>query len=207
MNTDHLERSPMLIPPTVEDIRNLGFEWPKNILIEQYCVTDGLVVDLFRTLGKLMKARSEIHDVLEKISGIADLEQIYEMKRQADKHDEVIGYLREIQAAFGKRELEPTDLLLPIWPQLGITYASEVRPLTKSEVGQWLKSSSVRYAWTEWWGYTHLHWLSRQEVEQRIQPHLVDPGSGFPHYGYLASEWRTNENKTILVFCMCYWPI
>jgi hypothetical protein len=196
----------MIRNPTGEEIRNLGFEWPKNILIEQYSVMDGLGVNLFQTIGKLMKARSEINDVLEKISGIADAEQIYEMRLQADKHDEVISYLREIQAALEKRKLVPTDLLLPIWPQLGIPHASEVRPLPKAEVGQWLKSSAVRYAWTEW-GYTHLHWLSRQEVEQRIQPHLVDPGSGFPHYGYLASEWRTNENKTILVFCMCYWPI
>ena len=196
----------MFRKPTVDEIRNLGFEWPKYTLIEQNCVMDGLRIDLFRTIGKLMKARSEINDVLEEISGIADAEQIYEMKLQADKHDEVIGYLRGIQAAFEKKKLVPTDLLLPIWPQLGIIHASEVRPLTKAEVGQWLKSSAVRYAWTEW-AYTHLHWLSRQEVEQRIQPHLVDPSSGFPHYGYLASEWRTDENKTILVFCMCYWPV
>ncbi len=192
--------------PTVDQIRDLGFEWPKDMLIEQYCETDGLSVDLIPIIGKLMKARSEINNILEEISGKADFEQIYEMKRQADRHDEVIGYLREIQAAFEKRKLVPTDLLLPIWPLLSIPHASEVRPLTKAEVSQWLESSAVRCAWTDS-VYTHLHWLSRQEVEQRIQPDLFDPDSGFPHYGYLASEWRTNENETILVFCMCYWPI
>jgi hypothetical protein len=192
--------------PTVDEIRNLGFDWPKNILIEQYCYMDGLRVDLFRTLSKLMEARSEIHDVLEKISGKADVEQIYEMKRQAEKHDEEIGYLRQIQAAFEHKQMGPTDMLLPVWRKLGIAYADEVRPLTKAEVERLLESSAVRCAWTDW-RYTHLHWLSRQEVEQRILPHLVDPGSGFPHYGYLASEWRGDDSEPILVFCMHYWPI
>lgn len=196
----------MTCSPTVDEIRNLGFEWPKNILIEQYCETDGSRVHLIPTIGKLMQARSEINDVLEKISGKADFEQIYEMRRQAEKHDEVIGYLREIQATFEKRELVPTDLLFPIWHKLGIADAVEVRALRKAEVGQWLGSSSVRCAWTDW-TYTHLHWLSRQEVDRRILSHLVDPGSVLPNYWYLASEWCADGTETILVFCMCYLPI
>ncbi len=192
--------------PTVEEIRTLGFEWPKNMLIEQCCETDGLSVDLILIIGRLMKCRSEIEDVLEIISARADFEQIYEIKRQADEHDEVIGYLREIQSAFEKRKLGPTDLLLPVWPLLGIPYASEARPLTKAEVSQRLESDEVCCAWTDLL-YTHLHWLSRQEVKQRIQPDLSDHDSGLPHYGYLATEWCTNENKRILVFCRCYWPI
>lgn len=49
--------------PTIADIRSLGFEWPKYPLIEQYCVMDELQVDLWGTIGKLTKARSEINDV------------------------------------------------------------------------------------------------------------------------------------------------
>jgi hypothetical protein len=190
--------------PTVDEIRNLGFEWPKNILIEQYCVMhDGPGVDLFRTIGKLMKARSEINDVLEQFKRKGDWEQEREIIRQGDKHNEVIGYLRRIQAAWEKRELEPTDLLLPIWPHLGIPGTVEVRELTNAEVGQLLESSAVRCAWTDA-GYAQLHLISRQEVEQRILPHLFDPGLGIPYYGYLASEWHTNDGETIVIFCLYY---
>ena len=192
--------------PTVEEIRNLGFEWPKNILIEQYCYMDGLRVDLFRTLGKLMKARSEIYDLWVQFKREANTEQECEINLQAEKHDEVISYLRKIQAAFEKKGMGPEDLLRPIWHHLGISGVIEVRPLTRAEACQLLESNAVLCAWTEW-TYTHLHWISRQEVEQQILPHLVDSGPEFPFYAYMASEWRGGRgcvDETILLFCMYY---
>lgn len=39
-------------------IRNLGFEWPKYALIEEYAVTEGGKVDLAQTIEKLSSSRS-----------------------------------------------------------------------------------------------------------------------------------------------------
>ena len=194
----------MFRKPTVDEIRNLGFEWPKYKLIEQYCFMDGLGVDLFRTLGKLMKALADLDDLSYKATDLRR-HRSNEMAVQALRHEDVIRYLRLIQATFEQRELGPTDFLLPAWPMLGITRASEVQELRKAEVGQWLDSSGVRCAWTEF-TYMQLRWLSRQEVKE-VRPDLVEPSPGFPHYGYKASEWRTDEAETILLFCLYYWPI
>jgi hypothetical protein len=190
--------------PTVDEIRNLGFEWPKYPLIEQYCVMDGLGVDLFQTLGKLMRALAELEDLSYKATELRRYGS-HEIAVQAMHHEEAIFYLRQIQATFEKRGLARMDFLLPAWPMLGITRASEVRDLTIAEVDRWLESSAVRCAWTEWTSM-QLRWLSRKEVEE-VRSDLVEPSEGFPPLGYMASEWRTNENETILVFCMYYWPI
>lgn len=180
--------------PTIADIRSLGFEWPKYPLIEQYCVMDELQVDLLGTIGKLTKTRSEINGVPGQR---ADPEHQY---------DQAVAYLREIQAAAEQKLREPADFLRALWPMLGVSPAAEVRPLTKAEVHHWLQAGPGRCAWTEF-RYTQLRWLSRQEVEKQVIPLLVDPERGFPWHGYLASEWRTEENEIILVFCLCYWPI
>jgi len=198
------ERSLMIRSPTIDEIQNLGFEWPKYTLIEQNCVMDGLRVDLFRTIGKLMKALAELEDLSFKATEV-NRYRSNEIAVEAFHHEDAIRYLRSIQAAFEKRELGLTDYLVPAWPMLGITRASEVRALTIAEVDQWLESSAVRCVWTDWTSM-QLRWLSRKEVEE-IRSALLEPSDGFPPYGYMASEWCTDEGETFLLFRLYYWPI
>jgi hypothetical protein len=100
--------------------------------------------------------------------------------------------------------LQPT--LDDLWPALGVARAIHIRSLTIADVDQRIESGAVRFALT---GYldTQLSWLSRPEVRQRVRPLLIEPEAGFPANGYLADEWHTEENESIIVFCHCYWPI
>lgn len=190
--------------PILREIRSLGFEWPKYRLIKRYCLRDGLRIDLFRTTARLMKALAELEDVSFKATE-ANRYRSNEIAVKALHYEEAIRYLRSIQAAFEKRELGMTDYLAPAWSLLGITRASEVRKLTIAEVDQPLRSSEVRCAWTIWTSM-QLRWLSRKEVEE-IRSALLEPSDGFPPYGYMASEWCTDEGETFLLFCLYYWPI
>jgi hypothetical protein len=42
---------------TVDEIRQLGFEWPKYPIIEEYCFAEENVVDLGGTLEKMRSSR------------------------------------------------------------------------------------------------------------------------------------------------------
>ena len=43
---------------SVRDIRNLGFDWPKVALIEEYCVIEDGKVDLSRTIERMQSSRA-----------------------------------------------------------------------------------------------------------------------------------------------------
>ncbi|MFC1848617.1 hypothetical protein ACFL27_00270 [candidate division CSSED10-310 bacterium] len=43
---------------SAHDIQNLGFDWPKYALIEQYCVIEDGKVDLTRTIEKMQSSRA-----------------------------------------------------------------------------------------------------------------------------------------------------
>jgi hypothetical protein len=179
--------------PTVEDIRRLGFEWPKYPLVEQYCVESEGQIDLAQTIGKLL-------DKL--LRAPAEFSQAPESRAEAaGQCNQAIDYLREIQVAVEK-QWRPQSL----WRQLGVKRAERIRDLTKTEVDALLGSRRVRCAGTDDF-HPCLGWLSQVEVE-RIQPSVVDPGTLSPSgYVYWASEWQTDENETILVFSSVYLPI
>jgi FimV-like protein len=117
------------------------------------------------------------------------------------QREHAVARLSEIGPLPESASSQPT--LGDLWPTLGVARATRVRSLTIAEVDQWLESGAVRCALTEW-THTQLSWLPGPE---RVRPLLVEPEAGFPADGYLAEEWRTDENEIILVFCHCYWPI
>jgi hypothetical protein len=43
---------------SANEIRNLGFDWPKYLLVEEYCVMDGGKVDLAKTIERLQASRA-----------------------------------------------------------------------------------------------------------------------------------------------------
>ena len=43
---------------SANEIRNLGFDWPKYLLVEEYCVMDGGKVDLAQMLEGLQASRA-----------------------------------------------------------------------------------------------------------------------------------------------------
>ena len=43
---------------SADDVRNLGFDWPKYSLIEKYCVMGGSKVDLTQTLERMQSSRA-----------------------------------------------------------------------------------------------------------------------------------------------------
>jgi len=43
---------------SANEIRNLGFDWPKYLLVEEYCVMDGGKVDLAKTIEGLQASRA-----------------------------------------------------------------------------------------------------------------------------------------------------
>ena len=43
---------------SINDIRNLGFDWPKYVLIEKYCVIEDGKVDLSRTIESMESSRA-----------------------------------------------------------------------------------------------------------------------------------------------------
>ncbi len=165
---------------------------------------DGLRVDLFRTIGRLMKALAELEDLSYKDTEV-HRHGSNETAVQVLQHQDAIRYLRLIQTAFEKRELGPADLLAPAWSLLGIAHASEVQALTIAEVDQRLGTNAARCAWTES-TFMQLRWLSRNELEE-VRSALLEPSDGFPAHGYMASEWRTDEGERFLLFRLYYWPV
>ena len=43
---------------SVRELQGLGLEWPKHVLIEEYCVMEGGKVDLHGTLERMQSSRS-----------------------------------------------------------------------------------------------------------------------------------------------------
>ena len=43
---------------SAHDIRNLGFDWPKHALIEEYCVLEDGKVDLTGTIERMQSSRA-----------------------------------------------------------------------------------------------------------------------------------------------------
>ena len=43
---------------STHDIQNLGFDWPKYVLIEKYCVIEDGKVDLTRTIERMQSSRA-----------------------------------------------------------------------------------------------------------------------------------------------------
>lgn len=41
-----------------EDIRSLGFDWPKYVLVEEHCVMEEAKVDLAKTTARLQSSRA-----------------------------------------------------------------------------------------------------------------------------------------------------
>ena len=96
---------------SANDIRGLGFDWPKYALIEEYCVIEDGKVDLARTIERMQSSRAyyqkQINDAFAfKIKSGADYSDFTDrfddyarMKRDLDM---AISYLEEIiKAASG----------------------------------------------------------------------------------------------------------
>ena len=43
---------------SVDDIQNLGFNWPKYALVQEYCVLEDGLVDLTRTIERMQSSRA-----------------------------------------------------------------------------------------------------------------------------------------------------
>lgn len=43
---------------SVDEIRGLGFDWPRNALIEEYCVIEAGKVDLTRTIERMQSSQA-----------------------------------------------------------------------------------------------------------------------------------------------------
>jgi hypothetical protein len=98
----------MSVKPSVEEIRERGYEWPKYALIQEYAVIEDGQVDLSATLEKLRSSRSFYQGQLNeafafKTSTGADyadftdrFEEYARMKRELGQ---AIAYLEEIVEA------------------------------------------------------------------------------------------------------------
>ena len=100
--------SPML---SVEEIQNLGFEWPKHPLIKQYLIAESGRIDLPQTIDRMRASRAFYQK---------QINEAYAFKRQTgadyadftDRFDDIarmerelgssIAYLEEIVAAAGE---------------------------------------------------------------------------------------------------------
>jgi hypothetical protein len=96
---------------SVEEIRNLGFEWPKHSLIKQYLIVEGGRIDLPQTMDRMQSSRAFYQK---------QINEAYAFKRQTgadyadftDRFDDIarierelgksIAYLEAILAAAGK---------------------------------------------------------------------------------------------------------
>jgi len=103
---------------SVDDIRALGFEWPKHALIEQYCVTEHDKIDLVQTLHELQSSRAFYQQ---------QISQAYAFRQQTgadyvdftDRHDDnvqmkyrlerAVAYLESILEALGASQGTETD--------------------------------------------------------------------------------------------------
>ena len=93
---------------TAHSIRNLGFDWPKNALIKEYCVEEDGKVDLGRTIERMQSSRGYYKRQLDeafafKMQTGADYSEFTDrFDDNARMHRELgqaVAYLEEIVAA------------------------------------------------------------------------------------------------------------
>jgi hypothetical protein len=95
-----------------DDIRALGFEWPKHALIEEYCVTEDRGIDLSRTIERLESSRAYYRGQLNEAfafkqqtgADYADFTDRFDDNARMHRQlSQAVAYLEEIVAAAGKR--------------------------------------------------------------------------------------------------------
>ena len=96
---------------SVDDIQNLGFDWPKYALIEEYCVIEDGKVDLAKTIGKMGSSRAYYKKQLDEAfafkmrfgADYSDFTNRYDDNaRMNHELGEAISYLEEIIEAAKK---------------------------------------------------------------------------------------------------------
>ena len=95
----------------VDAIRNLGFDWPKYALIEQYCVIQDGKVDLAKTIEDMQSSRTFYRKQLNEAFAFK-MQTGADYSDFTDRHDEyarmerelsqAIAYLEKIMAALEK---------------------------------------------------------------------------------------------------------
>jgi len=96
---------------SVDDIQNLGFDWPKYELIGEYCVIEDGKVDLTKTIEKMQSSRAYYKKQLDEAfafkmqfgADYSDFTNRYDDNaRMNRKLGEAISYLEEIIEAAKK---------------------------------------------------------------------------------------------------------
>jgi len=88
---------------SAQELRGLGFDWPKHTIIEEYCVVEDDKVDLDRTLDRMRSSRSFY---------AGQINQAFNFKQQTgadysdftDRFDEYARMKRELGAAIAYLE-------------------------------------------------------------------------------------------------------
>jgi hypothetical protein len=90
---------------SVDDIQNLGFDWPRYALIEEYCVIEDGKVDLTRTIERLQSSRAYYKRQLNEAfsfkmqtgADYSDFTDRFDDNARASRElDKAISYLEEI---------------------------------------------------------------------------------------------------------------
>jgi hypothetical protein len=101
---------------SLQELRGLGFEWPKHALIEEHCVVEDGRIDLDRTLGSMQSSRSFYRGQINQAFNFkqqtgADYsdftDRFDEYARRKRELDVAIAYLEEIIEA--TKDLGATD--------------------------------------------------------------------------------------------------
>ena len=103
----------MKAPVAIDNIRSLGFEWPKYAVIEEYCVFEQSKIDLTRTLENMLSSQAYYKKQLAEAykfktqysadySDFTDRFDEYALKKQ--RLDQAIAYLEKVKMAAEKQE-------------------------------------------------------------------------------------------------------
>ena len=93
---------------SVQDIRNLGFDWPKYALIEEYGIIEDGKVDLSRTIERMQSSRSYYRQQLNQAfnfkqqtgADYADFTDRFDDHAHMERElDQAIAYLEKIRTA------------------------------------------------------------------------------------------------------------
>ena len=99
---------------SVQDIQNLGFEWPRYALVEQYCVSQDGIVDLDKAITELQSSRAFYRAQLTaaynfKMQTGADYADFTDRRddyaRMERELSQAIAHLEEITAALEEQRL------------------------------------------------------------------------------------------------------
>jgi hypothetical protein len=88
---------------SVQELKDLGFDWPKHTIIEQYCVVEDDRVDLHKTIEAMLSSRSFY---------AGQINQAFSFKQQTgadysdftDRFDEYARMKRELDSAIAYLE-------------------------------------------------------------------------------------------------------